>query len=171
MNRLEIAKRAKDKLRRITKARRDPRFLETLGILVAEGHLQADGVTPQKGRLRLEDALWAGQWEPRILEILPALYLKKPRLFLHEQTLPHDFQQVLQAIRRAGDAPTFRGIPAALYQPWIERIGRRNKRPTLTKAFRFTAKDLERIREICERDQVTETEAVRNGLQLLLEKQ
>ncbi len=75
----DLVERARARYAKIERQRRDPRYRRVLGRFVAAGLLNTNEQTvPQRGAIRVADALWAGEVEPRILELLPALLIKKP---------------------------------------------------------------------------------------------
>jgi hypothetical protein len=104
--------RAELRLRRIERARRDPRFSRVLGRLIQAGHLRTNfEVEPNETAIRVADALWAGEVEPRILELLPALLVNAPSLFEDAADTPDDLAEVVQSLC-CGETPNdFRGIP------------------------------------------------------------
>jgi len=146
----KLLRRARAEARKAEERRRDRRFLTVMGRLVAEGLLETniDEVRPHHRKIRVADALWAGELEPRILELLPALVLKKPGLFRDAHDLPEDLAEVIQCVRRGRPAPPFRGIPAADYERWVPRIGHRGKQPTVVKSFRLSASDARLLAEL-----------------------
>ena len=84
MKRELILKRIAAAARKDQGLRHDPRYLNTMGFLVAKGFLRMNQpihLLPNQ-RLHIEDAIWAGQrLEPRILEVLPAAVSRLPRHF------------------------------------------------------------------------------------------
>ena len=90
----------------------------------------------------LDDVLWAGRTEPRILELLPAIVLKRPRLLVLPAELPDDLDAVLRAVRTGRDWPSFRGVEPHRYLQWIPRVGVKGKTPTSVRTYRFRPDDL-----------------------------
>ncbi len=127
-----LQQRAQRKLRQLERSRRDGRFLRTMGKLVGAGLLESSSpdVQPYDRRVSLADALWAGRVEPRILELLPAIVVKRPRLFVLPAVLPDDLDAVVRGIRNGRGHPSFRGVDPVSYLPWVERIGTKGKLPT-----------------------------------------
>ena len=104
--------RAKRRYAQIERARRDPRFLRVMGRFKAARLLSTNyDVRDHRERITIEDALWAGEFEPRILEILPAAMIKKPSLFVPQPKLPRDLSDAIRQLRRSETPGTFRGIP------------------------------------------------------------
>lgn len=166
----DLQQRAKARLRKLQRARRDPRFRRAVGRLVAAKLLRTNIATvePFAEPVPLGEMLWAGKVEPRILELLPAIVLKRPGLLEEPLELPDDLTEVVRAIRHRRDHPSFRGVPPAKYLPWVERIGRRGKSPSMLKSFRFQAEDVDRIRRLkASLPARSETEVVRLALRTL----
>jgi len=163
-------KKIKDAMNRLNAGRNNPRFVRTVGKLVAAHLLESNTVKPFKGTVTLDDALWAGQFEPRILELIPAIVLKKNKLFKLRGAYPDDLQDVIKRITHGEEPVQFRGVEPRLYLQWIERIGHRGKSPALLKTFRFSSDDVKLLREIKNKTALKEIEIIRNALELFYEK-
>jgi len=84
----ELKARAARRFAVVSRKRRDPRYQRVLGRLVSLGLLStSERLRAHKGRLSLDDVLWVGETEPRVLELLPALIVKRPGLFQSTQAL------------------------------------------------------------------------------------
>ncbi len=166
----EIQRRAKKKNHEATQARRDIRFLKTVGKLVHAKLLTAPGIPPYRGIVLLEEALWAAQHEYRILELLPAILIKRPKLFPRTGDLPEDLRAVILHLKKGEAKESFRGVPPKEYKQWVPRIGRRNKLPTLLKTFRFSAADLRDWKKLQKASGKPDVELLREALKLLLQK-
>lgn len=163
-----LQKRARQAFASVERARRDPRYDRVLGRLCSAGYLTTNfPVPPERGPLAVEDALWVGRLEPRVLELLPALIVKRPSLFESVQNLPQDLDFAVRALRRNETPETFRGIPGEDLHRWLPRVGRQGKVPTRMKPFRLHADDVLLLRELSEKLGVTETEVVRRSLHQL----
>jgi hypothetical protein len=115
--------------------------------------------------VRLSDLLFAGEVEPRVLELVPALVLKRARVVHLPKQLPKDLDAVVTAVRHGQEPPSFRGVPPSAYMPWIERLGRAGRGKTVMRSFRLRPEDLRRLREL--REQIgaaSETEVLREAL-------
>lgn len=155
----------------IARHRKDPRFVRVIGQLVRAGLLSHRQIRASAEPVSLDDALWAGQWEPRILELLPAILLKKPKFFSSADALPEDLQAVLSGIRRNEKVEEFRGVPAVRYLRWVPRIGHRNKYPSQIKTYRFSREDMILLHEL--KDQFpgeTEISIIRRALRTLRDR-
>lgn len=166
----DLQSRARRRYRALRRKHRDPRFRAVLGRFVTEGLLQTniDEVRPRKVPVTLEDALWAGTVEPRIMELLPAVLVKKPTLLRLPKELPDDVAAVTHAIRHAKPAPVFRGVPPERYLPWVTEVGRKGKAPSVLKSFRFRREDAQRLARLRENLPArSDTEVIRMALELL----
>jgi hypothetical protein len=160
-----IQKRAKQRRERLRNARRDPRYRQVLGRLVAAGALgTTEGIPPYKAPVKISDALWAGQVEPRILELLPALIVKRPSLFIRGEPLPDDLRDAVAALRKNLIPNDFRGIPGPALQRWVPLVGHRNKLPSRLKAFRLQAQDHALLDKISKTLGLSHTDVVRRAL-------
>ncbi len=168
---LDLQRRAKRRLARVAKKRRDPRYQDVLGRFVQAGVLLSNqDVALHRDRVSVADVIWAGSVEPRMLELLPALLVKRPALFVDTKALPADLASVVQALRANRVPPAFRGIPGRAIYDWLPRVGHKNLVPSRMKSFRFTASDLQLLEELKREYEVTETELVRRALRLLADR-
>lgn len=167
-----ILRRAREKERRLDRLRRDPRFGRVLGRLVAEGLLMTNfPVKAHRERIEIADALWAGELEPRVIELLPAIILKRPSIFVGVRDLPADLDAVVRTLRRDETPSDFRGIPGEEVRRWVPRVGRKDKLPSQLKAFRFGASDLRLLRQLASDLEISETEVLRRGLRAVAAEQ
>lgn len=163
MNREELIKRAKKKVKILAAQWADPRYLKTLGKLKSAGLIEAPNIIPYRGMVFLEDALWAAQLEPRIYELLPAIIIKKKKLFAF-MNLPDDLKNVIQEIIAGSPKTPFRGVSPKEYGRWVPLIGRQGAYPSQLKSFRFRKKDLEAMQFLQDRLRVSQVEVLRMGL-------
>ncbi len=169
MNVEELRKRARARNAILRRRKRDPRFISVVGRLVHAGLLVANyAVEPNREPLAVADALWAGEVEPRIVELLPALLVKCPALFAAEQPLPGDLAAVVSELRRDRIPSDFRGISGTTVHRWLSRVGRKGKVPSLLKSFRLTPEDQRLLQRLKETLDVSETEVIRRGLRALV---
>lgn len=151
-------------------ARRDPRYRRVIGRFVRAGLLATTGrVTPRHTPITVDDALWAGELEPRILELLPAAIVKRPGLFENVAHLPEDLAAAVDALRRNRAPEEFRGIPGAALLRWLPSIGHRDKIPSRLKSFRLQIEDLELLDRLSAALGISQTEVLRRGLRRLAE--
>jgi hypothetical protein len=126
-----------------------------------------DDIPEYRQPITVSDTLWAGEIEPRLIELLPAAIVKKPSLFVDVKSLPRDVSEVVRALRCNETPPPLRGISGADLLRWVPRIGHRGKRPSRLKSFRLTAHDLALLAELSEQLGVSQTETLRLGLRTL----
>ena len=164
-----LRERAQRRYGELEQKRNDPRYVRAIGTLIEAGLLTSNRDLPAPAKPpRLSDALFAGEVEPRVLELLPAIVIKLPELFRLPKALPDDLRQVVDAVRRGLELPDFRGVPASRYLPWIERTGRPGRGNAVMRSFRLTPRDLERLRILKQRlGAKSETEVLRRALKAL----
>jgi hypothetical protein len=147
---------------------RDPRFVTVMGRFVREGLLVTNRKhRAHKNRLHVSDVLWAGELEPRLLELLPALLVKRPAMFVNTKDLPTDLDDVVRSLKRDTIPKDFRGIPGTDVHRWLRRVGHRGKAPSRLKSFRFTPSDQRLLERLSEKLGISETEVVRRALRTL----
>jgi hypothetical protein len=166
--RTQLQRRARRKFLEIQRRRQDERYLKVLGRFVAEGLLITNqDVVPHAAPIRVEDVLWAGEVEPRFLELLPALLVKRPSLFVDASALPPDLAHAVRRLRRNLDPDPFRNVPGERLRQWLPRVGRAGTVPARLKSFRLKPEDLRLLSALSEQLGVSETEVVRRGLRAL----
>jgi hypothetical protein len=164
----DLQARARRRYAQVARKRRDPRYRRVLGRLKAARLLITNEDVPEhRDPITVGDALWAGAVEPRILELLPALIVKKPSLFSEVTSLPADVGEVVRAIRRGEVPPALRGVDGAALMRWVPRIGHRGKRPSRAKTLRLTPEDDALLRELSHELGLSESDTVRHGLRAL----
>lgn len=171
MNQKSLIEKIKRKAKLDEKNRRDPRFIETMGFLVAKGFLKTNRkIRPLPNhRIRLDDALWAGQnVEPRILEVLPAAVVLLGKHFDLDPTKHKSLAQVVEKLRkREEQGEAFYGIPYAKIKVWVEHPLRdRRVKPVserkVVKTFRLKPAAVARLQEIAAEKKVSETKILEN---------
>lgn len=162
----DLQARAQRRFEQLERGRRDPRFRRAIGALVRAGLLTTTlEDLPSPRPVRLSDLLFAGELEPRVLELLPALVLKRPRMVRLPKKLPADLADVIDRARRGQELPSFRGVAPAAYLPWIERLGRPGHGKALMRSFRLRPEDLRRLRQLKQRTGApSETDVLREAL-------
>lgn len=144
-----IVTRAKNRLRAIERMEATPRFREVIARYVAAGLLTTNySVELNRDPMRIADVLWAGKLEPRLLELLPALIVKKPSLFVDVHDLPTDLASVVEALRRNQVPPDFRSLPGKSLYQWLPRVGHKGKVPSRLRSFRFRDDDSKLLEEL-----------------------
>lgn len=163
-----LQKKAQKRQQELGKLKKDLRYQKVIGRFVYEKLLVNPDILPRRNLITVEDALWAGNIEPRILELLPAVLLKHPKIFLITKPLPQDLKQVLQEIKKGKAKIPFRGIEADRYESWVKRIGRKEKYPTLLKTYRFNQEDLKILYELKNKWRIPEISVIRKALKAVL---
>jgi hypothetical protein len=143
-----------------------------IGRLVHAGLLETNqAVLSHPDPIRVADALWVGQVEPRVLELLPAALVKAPNMFVDTAALPPDLEACVAALRRSVLPPDFRGMPGAKVFRWLLRVGRKNKLPSRLKSFRFQAHEQRVLESLSAELKLSETDVLRLALVELAERQ
>ena len=165
----ELRERARRKLAGLRRRRRDPRYLRTLKRFVDLGLIATNQELPRHDApLRVDDVLWAGEAEPRFWEILPALLVKRPSVFVNRHELPRDLDRVVRRLRRNLVPEDFRGIPGQDIHRWVPRVGQKNKFPARPKSFRLKPEDIRLLERLAHDLRISETDVIRRGLRALL---
>lgn len=166
MPRNELIERARRKAARLKKLREDPRYTKTLGKLRHEGLLDVRDVAEYRGQVFLDDALWAAELEPRILELLPAILARRPKVFAFLK-LPAELDLVVRELRAGRARIPFRGIPAKRYERWMDLVGRTKSRPKIMRSFRLSPGEIEILERLAARRNTTQAEIIQQALSAL----
>ena len=166
MNRDEIEKRARLYAEKLRVVFNDQRYIKVIGRFVAAGFLIHNKVPPYRGRVTIDEVLWVGEVEPRVLELLPALLLRRPKFIECPKGLPEKIKEFLDGLRKGDTTQEFYGIPARDYVPWLSRLGRKSAPPSLLKSFRFQREDVERLNSLKIKTGLNETEVIRRALRV-----
>ncbi|MBI2609460.1 MAG: hypothetical protein HYW47_07715 [Deltaproteobacteria bacterium] len=161
-------KQAKLQAEKMNALRRDPRYQKVIGRLVYEKLLFSKDILPNRYFVTLEEALWVSKIEPRISELLPAILLKRPRLFWATQPPPKDLIQVIKELKKGRAHSIFRGVLPYQYERWLERVGRKGKRPGVLKTFRLKQEDLKMLQMLQKKWNITEISVIRKVLKQAL---
>jgi hypothetical protein len=163
-----LVERAQVRYAKIERQRRDPRYRRVIGRFVSAGLLSTnDRTAPHRSAIPVADALWAGEVEPRILELLPALLIKKPAFFTDTSALPDDLARVVRALRRGEVPAMFRGIPGDDLARWLPRLGRSGTVPSRSRCFRLSADDSRLLSQLSRELGTTEVGVLRRALREL----
>ncbi|MFI5306823.1 MAG: hypothetical protein ACHQ53_05705 [Polyangiales bacterium] len=127
-------------------------------------------VARHRAPLRVADVLWAGEAEPRLLELLPALLVKKPGLFVDARGLPDDLDAAVHALRHNREPDMFRGIEGAALLKWLPHVGHKHKLPSQLKTFRMQRDDLELLARLQHELGGSQTMVLRRALRALASK-
>lgn len=164
----DLVARAKKKHAALARTWRSPRYRRVVGRYVAAGLLTTThDVEPNREPLAIADVLWAGKTEPRLLELLPALIVKRPSLFQDVTDLPDDLADVVAHLRKNREPPPLRGVEGAAMLRWLPSVGHRGKVPSVLKSFRLQAGDVKLLETLSEELGISQTEVLRRGLRQL----
>jgi hypothetical protein len=171
MNKEELLKKIKAKAKVDAKNRHDPRYLETMGFLVAKGFLKTNRKIPlvPNKKLEIDHAVWAGlNVEPRILEVLPAAVLRLARHFDLDPLKHRELAEVVDQLRRRVDTGAdFCGMPYEKVKVWVDLPLRDKRTKTMTekkvvKTFRLDPAAVMKLRKIAKEKNCNETEILEN---------
>jgi len=152
--------------------RHDLRFVDTMGFLIAKGLLGYNRPIVEKpnAKLDLRDVIWAGvNVEPRILEVLPAAFIRFEKHFRVAADPNSDERKLLEVRgavkKKAENFPDFMGIPYKKYAVWIEfpLRDRRTRLPSerkKMKAFRLRPDAIEKLAKIAKECEMSEAEVL-----------
>jgi len=175
----KLLRRIRDAAKRDEKRRRDPRYLTTLGFLVAKGFLRTNEPVPllPNHRIRIDDAFWAGTTlEPRILEVLPAAILRLPKHFDLDRNRHVELHAAVELLRRGEtEGPPLWNIEFRKLVPWVSLPlrDRRLKPPAekrIMKAFRLTPTAISRLQTFAEKLGCDATQALETALERAVAK-
>lgn len=168
MDKNKIKKIARKKYEEIENLRNTNKYKMVIGKLIAHNLLENNRVKPYRGPVDIKDVLEVANIEQRILEILPAILLKKPKLFRNTNELPVDIKNIVTQIRKNLVPPHLRGIAPEKYLYWIDKIGRKNIKTSTLKTFRFTTDDLELLKKAKQETKLkSEIDVIRAALKKL----
>jgi hypothetical protein len=158
--------------KRRLKLREDSRFKRTVEVLQRHGLIFAphpSGAGFHGARITFEDAYFAGDLEPRVFEVLPALAYRRPKAFLDPWNMPRDLKELLEKIRLGLQLTTFHGIDPKNYMVWVKRLKRTNsKESAIRKDFRFSKEDVALLRALQNKFQLrSQTEVIRKAIRAL----
>lgn len=133
-------------------------FQRVLQRLVYERLIEDPQVTPKRLRVSLEDVLKAGEQDSRVLIVLPAILMFKPKI-LHK--LYKDLEKFPEIVEftRALFSPyspkKFRGIPVEIFQKaardyktYLDQ--KKSKATSIVRTFRFTKNDIDLLEKLTE---------------------
>lgn len=169
MNKKALLKKIMVQARRDQRNRHDPRFLNTMGFLVAKGFLKANFDVPHlpNKRLCIDDAIWAGEnVEPRILEVLPAAVLRLGKHFDLEFNQNKKLATTVEQLRlRQKTGDDFMKNPYEKIKVWADfpLLDKRVKRiaeKKVIKTFRLNPLALDKLQKIARETKCTETDVL-----------
>ncbi len=82
--------------------------------------LRHNKILPDRYPVTLDEALKAGELEPRILELIPAILIVLPKaLKFTKNDIPDDLAKQIERIRKRKTNENFRGIAPHKYLHWL----------------------------------------------------
>lgn len=173
MKHKEIVKKIVELAKRDEEYRRDPRYLNSMGLLLAKGFLKTNLPIPLRPnqRLHLEDVIWAGRnIEPRILEVLPAAIVRMPQHFdLDAEKHVRLFQVVTSLKKQEPQGEPLWGIPYDKIKQWMDlpisdrRVKDLNEK-RIAKNFRLKPKTIAALRKQSKKLGCSETEVLERAV-------
>ncbi|MEY4579815.1 MAG: hypothetical protein RL701_4518 [Pseudomonadota bacterium] len=123
----DLKERAERRCNDLVRAWSDPRYTSVIGRFLGAQLLMANDteIEPHHQPIALADALWAGNVEPRVLELLPASLVLLPSMFTGTVDMPEDLSAVVAALREQRQPPDFRNVPGAAILQWLNFIATR----------------------------------------------
>lgn len=116
----KIIERAKELAAINAEKRQDPAYEKVVAWFCYLGLLRNNRVTPKRHQVTLAEVLKAGQVEPRLLELLPALLLEIPEaLTINNRAMPQDLRSAVDGLRRNKPMGNFRGVAPDVYKQWV----------------------------------------------------
>lgn len=167
MTKNELIKKFQKKALALRAAKKTKRYQRVLGKLKRAKLLEAPGVPEYGGPVELDDVLWAGKIEPRILEVLPSLMMTRPK-YLRAYKTPEDLKAVIQQIRAGKATDAFRGVSPRDYCKWLPEKALGSSK---LKTIRMRPGEIQLIQHLKSRLGVrSDAEVIRKGLELLKTK-
>ncbi len=168
MEKNELLKRIAQQAKRDRRNRRDPRYLQAMGFLVAKGFLKTNQPIPRlpNKRICLVDAIWAGKnVEPRILEVLPAAVLRLPNHFDLDPAAHPELFAAIEKLKKQEQGESLWGVPYEKYKFWthLSLPDKRIKAITekkITKTFRLSPAFISMLRDRSKQLKCSETEVL-----------
>lgn len=119
----ELVQRAQIKANADKAQMAEPFFIKTIAWLHYLGLLRHNAIKPFRYRVTLDEALKAGEFEPRIMELIPAIMVIMPKAFRFDlKKLPMDLAAVVKDIRDRNEGTAFRNVPVHAYRHWLTAL-------------------------------------------------
>ena len=116
----QIIKNAQERAQADEAMTQQPFFVETIAWFHYLGILKHNKILPHRYHPDLQDMLKAGELEPRVLELLPAILILLPEAVqVKKGEMPRDLSAVIANIKHRRVCKPFRGIPPEKYCHWL----------------------------------------------------
>jgi len=157
--------------RRGRKAGDSATYDAVVGRLVAEGVFSPDApVPPARAAVEVEDVIAVGRREPRVLELLPGLLVRRPGMFVRRGGLPPELAAAVERLKDGRTPESCFGVSGTKLLRSFEKMGRARDRGSKLKAFRLTAADQELLLDLAKSHDLSETDVIRYALRVLAAK-
>jgi len=164
MTKNELIKKFQKKALALRAAKKTQRYLRVVGKLKRAKLIDVPDVPDYGGPVELNDVLWAGKIEPRILEVLPTLMVTRPK-YLRAYKTPDDLKAIMQQIRAGKPTDTFRGVPPKDYCKWLPE---RAMGSSVLKTIRMRPDEIQVIRNLKSKLGFrSDADVIRRGLEIL----
>lgn len=164
MKQKELIKKFQKKALALRAAKKTQRYRRVVGKLKRAKLIDAPDIPDYGGPVELDDVLWAGKIEPRILEVLPTLMVTRPK-YLRAYKTPEDLKTIIQQIRAGKATAEFRGVPPHDYCKWLPEKAFGSSR---LKTIRMRPNEIQMIHTLKSKLQVrSDADVIRRGLELL----
>jgi hypothetical protein len=143
-----------------------------VGRLVAEGVFHPDPpVPPARAAVEVEDVIAVGRSEPRVLELLPALLVRRPGMFVRRSGLTPELAAAVQRLKDGRTPESCFGVSGVKLLRTLDKLGPARDRGSKLKAFRLTADDQELLLGLADSYGLSETDVIRYALRVLAAKE
>jgi DNA-binding XRE family transcriptional regulator len=120
MDRQALMKQAQFKRAKQDALRKEPYYYKTIAWFGYLGLLRHNKILPRRYTVTLAEALRAGELEPRILELIPAILVILPKALKFKRAeVPDDLAKQIALIRSRQASGYFRGIAPRKYLHWL----------------------------------------------------
>lgn len=97
-----------------------PYFLDVMAWFAYLGLLRHNSFAGRRAAVSLASILRAGELEPRLFELLPALIVRLPEAIVFTKgDIPRDLAAILAGINARRMTKAFRGVPPNKYRHWL----------------------------------------------------
>lgn len=136
----------------------ESKFQRVLQRLVYERLIEEPDVIPKRMRVSLGDLLEVGEQDPRVLIVLPAILICKPKILYKLSRDLEKFSEIVEFTRALFSpyAPKkFHGIPVETFQKaardYKTRLTqKKSKETSFVRTFRFTKNDIDLLEKLTE---------------------
>jgi hypothetical protein len=153
----DVIKKAKKLNKEIQEIRESYAYVRVVSLLSGLGFLITPDIKPAATlKVDLEAAIEMGlKVEPRIIEVLPAAILSFPKSFLHHERIPSELKEVITALKKREEGPSFANIKFDKFLEAARRPIKNKKRKLIedkriSKTFRLNPHAMQALKEKAE---------------------